>query len=111
MPAQTIKLIDSSKNVLAIADVAEEGDHFGGSINLEKMPTNLRAVFVELEQIVNGQMFSFLDEIQQKIDDLPIKIVLEGGEDLRYTDLQIYPSSGMISFKLAETQVASMKSA
>jgi hypothetical protein len=102
MNARTVKLIDSSRNVLATAQVADEGDHFGGTIDFRSMPASLRSLFDEFEEIVNGQMFSFLDEIQGKIGSLCVKVVFENGHEAPVKDLQVFPSTGEISFRLAE---------
>jgi hypothetical protein len=111
MKTQTVKFIDQARNTIAIACVGIEGDQYGGTIDLHGMPANLRALFDELEQVVNGQMFSFLDEIQEKIGTLPIKVVLENGQEMFLNDLQVYPSTAEVSFKLAAVRAASMKSA
>jgi hypothetical protein len=111
MKTQTVRLIDQARNTIAVARVGMEGDRYGGTIDLHGMPANLRALFDEFEEVVNGQMFSFLDEIQEKIGALPIKVVLENGQEIFLNDLQVYPSTGEVSFKLAEVPAASMKSA
>lgn len=111
MNKRKVQLIDPSKNVLAIAQVSDEGTHFGGSVELQRMPADMRAVFNEFEDIVNGQLFSFLDEIEEKIESFRIKIVLDNGQETTIKNLQVFPATGRISFKLAQAQVASMKSA
>jgi hypothetical protein len=102
MNARTVKLIDQSQHPLATAQVADEGDHFGGTIDLESAPAGVRALFDEFEEIVNGQMFSFLDEIQAKIEALRIKVVFDDGSESYVKDLQVYPGTGDVSFKLAD---------
>jgi hypothetical protein len=47
-------------------------------------------------------MFSFLDEIQEKIGSLTIKAVFDDGCEAPVKDLQVFPSTGEVSFKLAE---------
>jgi hypothetical protein len=102
MTKRSVKFLDRFRNVLATARVADEGDHFGGTIELERMPVELRRLFDEFEEVVNGQMFSFLDEVQEKISSFPLKVVFEDGEEVSVKDLQIYPSTGNVSFKLSE---------
>jgi len=97
---RTIKLIDQDHRVVATAQVTDEGEYFGGTIDLQAAPTNLRLLFDEFEEIVNGQMFSFLDEIQDKIGALPIKAVFADGMEVGIRDLQVFPSTGDVSFKL-----------
>ena len=102
MTTQLVKLIDRSRSVLAVAHVADEGDHYGGTIDLLGTPANLRTLFDEFEEIVNGQMFSFLDEIQEKIASVSVKAVFENGREVEVKDLQVFPSTGDVSFRLAE---------
>lgn len=106
MTTRTVKLIDRSRSVLAVAQVADEGDHYGGTIDLRSTPASLRALFDEFEEIVNGQMFSFLDEIQEKIAAVPVKVVFETGREVEVKDLQVFPSSAGVSFRLAEVPSA-----
>lgn len=94
------KLVDARGQVLATVSVVREGDHFGGTIDLRDMPDSLRTLFVEFEEIVTGQMFSFLDEIQHKIAAHGIKAVFDNGQESLLNDLQVFPSTGDVSFKL-----------
>jgi len=100
MSTQTVKLIDRGGNLVATAQVDDEGEHFGGTIDLQPAPDQLRALFNEFEEIVNGQMFSFLDEIQDKIDGLSLKAAFPDGRTLGLKDLQVFPRTGDVSFKL-----------
>jgi hypothetical protein len=100
MTTKAVNLIDQSRTVLANAHVTDEGTHFRGTIDLAKMPEPLRRLFVQLEEIVTGQEFSFLDEIQDKIAGASIKVVFADGTEAFVKELQIYPSTGDVSFKL-----------
>jgi hypothetical protein len=102
MTGKAAQLIDPFRTVLATAHVTEEGTHFRGTIDLAMMPESLRRLFVELEEIVNGQEFSVLDEIQDKIAAASLRVVFDDGTEAFVKDLQIYPSSGDLSFKLAK---------
>jgi hypothetical protein len=101
MGTRHVKLVDESRAVLATAEVADEGGYFGGTIDLRAAPAPLRALFDEFEEIVNGQMFAFLDEAQGKIDSLPIKAVFADGFEAPVKDLQVFPSASDVSFRLA----------
>jgi hypothetical protein len=101
MNAQIAKLIDRSRNVVGIAHVNDEGEHYGGTIDLSCTPASLRALFEDFDEIVNGQMFSVLEEIQNKIDSWQIKALFDNGLEANVRDLQVYPSTGDISFQLA----------
>lgn len=107
MEIRTVKLIDSSRAVVATAQVADEGAHYGGTIDLGNTPPNLRALFEEFEEIVNGQMFAFLDDIQERIEALSLSVVFDTGHELRIKDLQVFPSAGDLSFKLVGAPILS----
>jgi len=102
METRIVKLIDQSRKVVATAQVADEGAYYGGTIDLRDTPPSLRALFEEFEEIVNGQMFAFLDDIQERIGALPLKVVFDTGQEVHVKDLQIFPSTGDVSFRLAE---------
>ncbi len=102
MNTHNVRLIDQSRTVLATARVTDEGDHYGGIIDLRSTPAGLCALFEEFEEIVNGQMFVFLDDIQHKIGALPLKAIFEDGSEVPVKDLQVYPSTGDISFRLVD---------
>ena len=95
-----VQLIDPSRTVLATARVTDAGDHFGGQIDLRATPAPLRSLFDEFEGIVNGQLFAFLDEIQGRIESLPVKAIFEDGVEVCVHDLQVFPSTGDISFRI-----------
>ena len=109
MSTRTVKLIDQSRNVLAVARVAAEGDHYAGTIDLNCTPPALKALFTEFEEIVDGQMFSFLDEIQEKIGAVPITAVFDNGDEVHISDLQVFPSAGDVSFKGAAIPAFSVR--
>jgi hypothetical protein len=98
---QPVKLIDASGALVAVAEVADEGGYYGGTIDLRATPPEIRALFEEFDECVNGQMFSFLDSIEDKIAALDIRAVLENGCEVRVKDLQVHPSTGDVTFKLA----------
>jgi hypothetical protein len=102
METQTVKLIDQARRVVANAQVTDEGANYGGTIDLRETPPSLRALFEEFEEIVNGQMFTFLDNIQERIGALPFKVVFDNGQEVYVKDLQVFPSTGDVSFKLAQ---------
>lgn len=102
METRTVKLVDPAHKLMAIAQVADEGAYYGGSIDLSETPPNLLALFKEFEEIVNGQMFAFLDDIQERIEALPLKAVFDTGQEVHIRDLQVFPSTGDVSFRLVE---------
>lgn len=101
MIARNVQLIDPARTVLAIGRVVDEGDHFEGTIDLFLTPASLRELFDEFEEIVNEQSLSFLDEIQEKIGANRIKAIFEDGSEIDIKDLQVYPTTGDVSFQRA----------
>ena|SRR5947209_11479574 len=102
MSTETVKIIDSSRKVVATAQVAEREEGFAGLVDLSPMPASLREKFDEYEEIVNGQMFSLLDEIEEQIRAFPLRVVFEDGLESSMEGLQIYPSSRRVSFRLVK---------
>jgi hypothetical protein len=100
MTDQTVTIIDQSGRAVATAQVAEREGNFAGSIDLGPMPSGHRKTFEEYEEIVNGQMFSLLDEIEEQIGALAFKIAFREGPEVKVDDLQIFPSTGRVSFKV-----------
>jgi len=98
----TVQLVDQQQRVVATAAVADDGVVFGGTINSASLPTSVRQLFEEYEEIVNGQMFSFLDEIERRIASLRLHAVFADGTEVALNDLQVYPTLGTISFKVAD---------
>lgn len=102
MTVRNIKLVNREGLLLANTQVMELADRFEGAVDLEGIPPSVRALFEEFEEIVNGQMFSFLDDIQERIRNLGIKAVLENGTQRGILDLQVYPCQGDVSFRLMD---------
>ncbi len=100
MSAKTVRFVDQHRQVVATAQVDQKGERFTGSIDLSSMPAPLREKFEEYEEIVNGQMFSLLDEIEEQIGSVPLRAVFEGGDEAAIEDLQIYPSTRRVTFKV-----------
>jgi len=100
MITRSIKLFDSQGKCVATATVKDEGSHFGGTIDLHAAPANLRALFDEFEESVNDQMFAYVDEIQSKIKAIGVRVQFEDGFEANINDLQVFPTTGDISFKL-----------
>jgi hypothetical protein len=61
----------------------------------------LRVLFAEFEEIVNGRMFAFLDDIQERIGSFLFKAVFADGKEVPVRNLQVFPSTGAVSFKFA----------
>ena len=101
MDTQSVRFVDASGNLMATGSVNDEGGHYGGTIQVRELPASTRDLFEEFEEIVSDQMLSFIDEIQARIGALRVKVVFSDGHESALDDLQIYPSTGDVSFKLA----------
>ena len=99
--AQPFKLIDKSGAVVAMGTVADEGDFYGGEMTSIPPGSSCRALFEEFESIVNDQMFSFLPDLEAKIEATGIRVVFDDGAQGEVKELQIFPTTGDVSFKLA----------
>ena len=99
MISQRVTFIDQGRQVVATAQVTQQDGSFTGRINLSPMPVPLQRLFEEYEEIVNTHMFSLLDEIEEKVEALHLKVVFEDGYEAALTDVQIYPSTHKVSFQ------------
>jgi hypothetical protein len=105
MNQQTIQLIDPNRNVVATAHVSEARGLFAGRVDLALMPARLRQLFEEFEEIVNSQVFSVLDEMEDKVSSVGLRAVFPNGQEANIRDLQIYPSTCGISFRSASSPI------
>ena len=106
MISQRVTLIDQGRQVVATAQVGEQDGTFIGRIDLSPTPVTLRRLFEEYEEIVTTQMFSLLDEIEEKIEALHLKVVFEDGSEAALADVQIYPSTNKVSFQVLKRIVS-----
>jgi hypothetical protein len=99
MTQRPLYLIDPSSARLASLDVSTVGDHFEGTLDLNQLPDDLRLLFTEFEEVVEGQMFSLLDRLDERIRAAQLRLDWGGGTSTSVEDLQVFPSTGAISFK------------
>src|SRR5262245_7495368 len=104
MTPRPLYLIDSSANRLAALNVAAVGDHFVGTIALDATPPPLRALFAEFEELVEGQVLSLLDDIEARIAATSLRVVFEDGSVAPVADLQVFPSTNAVSFKVRQPE-------
>src|SRR4051794_13572338 len=102
MTCLPVNLLDPHGRAIATAQVTEEGGRFWGRIDFGPMPTSLRKVFEEFEEIVNGQVLSLLDEIEAEVAALSLRAVFGDGREVLIEALHIYPATGDISFRVKE---------
>ena len=111
MSSQCVTLLDPARQVVAIAQVAEQGGQFTGRIDLSPMPGPLQRLFAAYEEIVSTQMFSLLDGVEEHIATLHLTGVFEDGHKAVLADVQIYPSTKKVSFQLVQGTVSHTGSA
>src|SRR3954454_16462119 len=99
MTSRPLYLIDQTSTKIATLDVQLSGDHFEGTILLDLTPPQLRQLFEQFEEIVEGQMFSLLDDVEEKIEAVRFRVVFENSAEADVTDLQVFPSTNAVSFK------------
>lgn len=99
MRTQLVRLLDADRQCVGIANVVEEKGTYSGTVDLSPMPVEMRGVFEKFESLVNGQVFSLLDEIEQAIDDLHLCASFDNGNELSLDQLQVYPREGRIRFR------------
>ncbi len=100
MTTQTVQLLDQGRNLIATAVVEDRGGYFSGSVNLERMPADVRRKFEEYEDLVNGQVLGLLDSLEDDIAAAPIVALFRDGRGAMVEDLQIFPQAKTVSYRL-----------
>ena len=106
MTQRTGYLQDQAANRVAAVTVAPVGDRYEGTILLGSTPPDLRQLFEEYEELVEGQVLSRLDDVEGRIAALGLRIVFDEGTEAGVDDLQVYPSTGSVSFLTRDSQVS-----
>lgn len=101
MTTRPIHLIDDGTLVACLRVEPCDG-RFEGEIDLSRTPPQLLRLFHEFEEIVEGQMLSCLDDIEKKLTDASLRVVLENGEVVEVQDLQVYPRTRQVSFRIGQ---------
>jgi hypothetical protein len=99
MTRKPLYLVDQSAVNVATLDVQFRDDHYEGTISLDATQPQLRQLFDQFEKLVEGQMFSLLDDIEQKIGTMPLRVRFDDGEEADVADLQVFPITNAVSFK------------
>jgi hypothetical protein len=108
MSTRSIRLTDGLGHALGCGEVAEDGALFCGTIDLACAPNDVRKLFAEFEEIVNDQAFGCLDELQGRIDSLHAVVEFGDGVEVPITELQIFPSTGNVSFRVDNVSAPSV---
>ncbi len=106
MTARPTYLVDQSGTKLAVLNVEPSGDRHRGTICLDTTPPELKHLFEEFEEYVEGQMFTLADEVEEKIGALRLRVIFSNGMEASVDDLQVYPSTKRASFKVRQASAA-----
>jgi hypothetical protein len=96
------EIADPLLNIVATAEVEDRGNYYSGSVNLDRMPKALRLKFEEYESLINDQVLSLVDRIEEEMDINSFTVILDDGRKFYVNDLQILPGCGMVSFQLSK---------
>lgn len=99
--SQAVRLLDRTGRLLATAVVSPTNDGYAGSARLADMPDTMRRAFDEYESLVNQQVFALLDQIEERIAAMDISAVFADREAAPVLDLQLFPGSLRVFFRLA----------
>ncbi|WP_044279737.1 hypothetical protein [Myxococcus stipitatus] len=92
-------MVDARGNLIGGVRVSEKGGRWSGDIDLGGTASSIVSLFTRFEEMVNGQMFSFLDEMEAEIRQLGVRLLTTEGTSLPVDDLQIYPAERVVSFR------------
>ena len=105
MRERTIRLIDPTGRTVATVRATDDGGCYGGTIDLSATPPDLRTLFDQFEEFVNDQAFGAADAVEAKIEAVGLKAAFDDGTETRVTDLEVYPKTYAVAFKLAGAPV------
>jgi len=105
--SRPVALVDPLDKRIAELNVQDCGSRYQGTLSLGAARPEVRDLFSQFEEIVEGQMFSFIDEIEDQIDHLDLRVLFEDGSRKCVEDLQVYPSTNAVSFKIRQPLVHS----
>src|SRR5688572_30330903 len=106
MTRKPINLIDQSVAKVAALDVQFRDGHYEGTVSLDSAPPQLQQLFEQFEEIVEGQMFGLLDDIEEKIETISLRVRFDDGAEAHIEDLQVFPSTNAVSFKTRQSAAA-----
>lgn len=91
------------KNRVNISNFSQTEDLVTGKIDPADLPGNIAELFLKYENLVNIQCFPEVDRLDQEIDSLDVEVVLDEEKIISdLENLQIYPSTGSVSFNVKE---------
>jgi hypothetical protein len=105
MTKRPMYLIDGSLRLLGNLEVSPVGNNYEGTIDFGHPPQEMRQLFTEFEEIVEGQMFSLLEQIEERIRAAQIQAIWNDGQNTPVEELQVFPSTGAVSFRATRPDV------
>jgi hypothetical protein len=93
------RLVDAQGNLIGMVRVSAEGGLWSGEIDLSSSAPSMVSLFTRLEELVNGQMLSLVDDVETEISQLGAQFLVADKEALPVEDLQIYPAQHEVSFR------------
>lgn len=99
MNDEQLNLIDANGNSLAELDVtATENDWFTGKLLSQQFPPELQDALAWYDEIIDGQMLSFLDRATDAIEQFGLRVRYRNGPARRVYSLHIN-KQGEVSFR------------
>ena len=99
-------LLDNSSAKVADLEVTRAGDHFNGTIRLDAAPPHLKRLFEAFEEMVEGQVYTAADEIEDELAKAELRVEFADGTEAAVEDLQVFPTTGRVSFKVRQLSPA-----
>lgn len=95
------QLLDGEDQYLATVDVELAGGVYEGRVVDFVLGRGILELFSEYEYFVVSQLFSGLGDVERRVEALGVVFVPRSGDRVLLTDLQIYPSTRAVSFRVA----------
>ncbi len=103
MKSQAYRLCLPTGCAIATANVIEDEGRLFGSFAWTNPPADVKQALSEFGEIVENQILSLLDAIEEKIVAFDIRAVRQGDEaEYRTVNLHAYPSDNTIDFLLGD---------
>jgi hypothetical protein len=99
---RSVVLVDSSGTLVCRGHVTQEPDGLWHG-RLETLAPQHLELFGRFEELIDGQVFSLLDDVMEEVERLQLRAQLAGNLSVRaLVDVQIFPSIQLFSFRLRE---------
>jgi len=89
-------IVDKNGRTIGKVTVEEQGGKFVGTIDASEVPPAILTLCRDYESKVNDQLFSSLDQIEEQLDELGLRLVRQSQ---RISDFQIMEND-KVSFAL-----------